>query len=140
VTPRVLRDVSSVTTRTRLLAATVATPVAVAPTSFHTLAHPDGELATAAGAARAGALYVLPTRSTCRIEDIAAVTAAAADGTWWFQVYVMRDRDLTAGLARRAAAAGPAALVRTADSAAGVASVGEIAGLARAGTTGCRPA
>jgi 4-hydroxymandelate oxidase len=112
--PRVLRDVSETDTSVSLLGAALATPVGVAPTAFHRMAHPDGELATAAGAARAGALYVLSTRSTCRIEDVGAVVAAAG-GTWWFQVYVMRDRDLTAGLVRRAARAGAAALVLTAD-------------------------
>ena len=48
----------------------VATPLAVAPTGFHRLGHPEGEVATAAGAARAGALFVLSTRSTRRIEDV----------------------------------------------------------------------
>src|ERR1022692_1758563 len=112
--PPGLRDVSVTDTAVSLLGAALATPVGVAPTAFHRMAHPDGELATAAGAARAGALYVLSTRSTCRIEDVGAVVAAAG-GTWWFQVYVMRDRDLTAGLIRRAARAGAAALVLTAD-------------------------
>jgi 4-hydroxymandelate oxidase len=112
--PRVLRDVSRVHTRTALLGATVATPVCVAPTSFHRLAHPDGEAATAAGAARAGALYVLATRSSRTIEDVGAVLAAER-GAWWFQVYIMRDRELTAGVVRRAALAGAAALVLTAD-------------------------
>ena len=112
--PRVLRDVSAVDTATRLLGAGVATPFCVAPSGFHGLAHPDGELASAAGAARAGALFVLSTRSTRRIEDVAAAVAAEG-GTWWFQVYLMRDRELTAGLVRRAAAAGAAALVLTAD-------------------------
>ena len=112
--PRVLRDVSAVDTTASLLGARMATPVGVAPTAFHRMAHADGELATAAGAARAGALYVLSTRSSCRIEETASVVAAAG-GTWWYQVYVMRDRDLTAGLVRRAAAAGAAALVLTAD-------------------------
>jgi 4-hydroxymandelate oxidase len=112
--PRVLRDVSATDTAVRMLGAAMATPVGVAPTAFHRMAHPDGELATAAGAARAGALYVLSTRSTRRIEDVGAVVAAAG-GTWWFQVYVMRDRELTAGLVRRAAMAGAAALVLTGD-------------------------
>jgi 4-hydroxymandelate oxidase len=112
--PRVLRDVSAVDTATRLLGTDVATPLCVAPSGFHGLAHPDGELASAAGAARAGALFVLSTRSTRRIEDVGAAVAAEG-GTWWFQVYLMRDRDLTAGLVRRAAAAGAAALVLTAD-------------------------
>jgi 4-hydroxymandelate oxidase len=108
--PRVLRDVSSVDTGTVLLGRPVATPLAVAPTGFHRLAHPDGEVATAAGAARAGALFVLSTRSTRRIEDVAEVA-----GTWWFQVYMMVDRSHTARLVQRAAAAGASALVLTAD-------------------------
>lgn len=112
--PQVLRDVSATDTAVSLLGAALATPVGVAPTAFHRMAHPDAELATAAGAARAGALYVLSTRSTCRIEDVGAVVTAAG-GTWWFQVYVMRDRGLTAGLVRRAVRAGAAALVLTAD-------------------------
>jgi 4-hydroxymandelate oxidase len=112
--PRVLREVSSVDTGTRLLGTAFATPLCVAPTGYQRLAHPDGELATAAGAARAGALFVLSTRSTCRIEDVAEAVARHR-GTWWFQVYLMRDRVLTEGLVRRAAAAGAAALVLTAD-------------------------
>jgi 4-hydroxymandelate oxidase len=112
--PRVLRAVSAVDTATRLLGTEFATPLCVAPTGFHGLAHPDGELATAAGAARAGALFVLSSRSSRRIEEVGDVVAAAG-GHWWFQVYVMRDRDLTADLVRRAAAAGASALVLTAD-------------------------
>jgi len=112
--PRVLRDVSAVDTTVNLLGADLATPLCVAPTGFHGLAHPDGEVATAAGAARAGALFALSTRSSRRIEDVGRAVAAEG-GTWWFQVYLMRDRELTAGLVRRAAAAGAAALVLTAD-------------------------
>jgi len=114
IAPRVLREVSAVNPAAKLLGAQFATPLCVAPTAFHGLAHPDGELATAAGTAQAGALFVLSTRSTRRIEDVAGVIAAEG-GTWWFQVYLMRDRDLSAGLVRRAAAAGAAALVLTAD-------------------------
>jgi 4-hydroxymandelate oxidase len=108
--PRVLRDVSVVDTGVELTGAALATPVGVAPTAFHGLAHPDGEIASATGAAKAGALYVMSTRCTRRIEDV-----AAAAGTWWFQTYMMRDRELTAGLVRRAAACGAAALVLTGD-------------------------
>jgi 4-hydroxymandelate oxidase len=99
--PRVLRDVSAVRT-------------GVAPTAFHRLAHPQGEVATAAGAARAGALFVLSTRSTHRIEDVGTAVADGG-GSWWFQVYLMSERELTARLVRRAAAAGAQALVLTAD-------------------------
>jgi 4-hydroxymandelate oxidase len=112
--PRVLRDVSAVDTAAMLLGTPVATPLCAAPTGYQGLAHPDGELAAAAGAARAGALYVLSTRSTRRIEDVGD-TVAAHGGAWWFQVYVMRDRRLTEGLVRRAAAAGARALVLTGD-------------------------
>jgi 4-hydroxymandelate oxidase len=112
--PRVLRDVSVVDTATRLLGTPVGTPLCAAPTGYQGLAHPDGEPAAAAGAARAGALYVLSTRSTRRIEEVAEA-AAAYGGPWWFQVYVMRDRRLTEGLVRRAAAAGARALVLTGD-------------------------
>jgi 4-hydroxymandelate oxidase len=112
--PRVLRDVSSVDTSIRLLGTPFLTPIGVAPTGFHSLAHPDGEVATAAGAARAGALFVLSFRSTRRIEDVAAAVAAEG-GTWWFQVYMMQDRNRTLALVQRAAAAGARALVLTGD-------------------------
>jgi 4-hydroxymandelate oxidase len=112
--PRVLRDVTAVDTTITVPGGTLTTPIGVAPTAFHGLAHPGGELATAAGAARAGALFVLSTRSTRRIEDVAEVVGGLG-GTWWFQVYLMRDRELTAGLVRRAAAAGASALVLTGD-------------------------
>jgi 4-hydroxymandelate oxidase len=112
--PRILRDVTAVDTTVTVPGGTLPTPIAVAPTAYHGLAHPDGELATAAGAARAGALFVLSTRSTRRIEEVAEVMGSLG-GTWWFQVYVMRDRELTAGLVRRAAAAGAGALVLTGD-------------------------
>lgn len=98
--PRVLREVSSVDTGSRLLGAAFSTPPCVAPTGYQRLAHPDGELATAAGAARAGALFVLSTTSTCRIEDVAD-SVARHGGTWWFQVDLMRDRGLTEGLVSR---------------------------------------
>ena len=115
--PRVLRDVSAVDTSVRLpgLPETVArTPVGVAPTGFQGLASPEGELATARGAAAAGALMIVSSRCSRRLEDIGKA-AADGGGAWWFQVYVMRDRDLTARLAGRALAAGARALVLTAD-------------------------
>ncbi len=115
--PRVLRDVSAVDTSVRLpgLPETIArTPIAVAPTGFQGLAAAEGEVATARGAARAGALMVLSTRSSMRIEEVAE-TVASEGGAWWFQVYVMRDRTLTARLVERAVAAGARALVLTGD-------------------------
>jgi len=115
--PRVLRDVSAVDTSVQLPGhpqTLAATPVAVAPTAFQGLAHPDGELAAAQGAAEAGALFVLSTRTTRRLEEVAKVVGDRG-GAWWFQVYLMRDRDLTASLVDRAVAAGARALVLTGD-------------------------
>jgi 4-hydroxymandelate oxidase len=111
--PHVLRDVSRVDTGVEVCGTPLATPIAVAPTAAHRLVHPDGEAATAAGAAGAGALYVLSTRSSLPVEEVGA--ALAAGGIWWFQVYVMRDRQLTAHLVRRAVAAGAGAIVLTGD-------------------------
>jgi len=108
--PRVLRDVSRVDTSTSVLGTRVAAPVLVAPTAFHRLAHPSGELATAQGTAAAGSLLVLSTRSSTRIESV-----AAAAGPWWFQVYLLRDRGLTKDLVQRATASGAKALVLTGD-------------------------
>jgi 4-hydroxymandelate oxidase len=109
--PRALRDVSSVDSGTSLFGVDLAAPVLVAPTASHGLVHADGEVATALGAATAGSALILSTRATRPIADV----AAAADGRWWFQVYVMRDRRATHDLVRRAADAGARALVLTGD-------------------------
>ncbi|MEQ4205812.1 alpha-hydroxy acid oxidase [Actinopolymorpha sp. B9G3] len=108
--PRVLRDVSDVETATSVLGTPVASPVLVAPTGYHRLAHPDGEVATAKGTAEAGSLFVLSTRATASLDEVAAVA-----GPWWMQHYLLRDRDLTAEIVRGAVDAGARALVLTAD-------------------------
>jgi 4-hydroxymandelate oxidase len=109
----VLRDVGTVDTATAVLGSPVASPVLAAPTAFHKLAHPDGEAATATGAAAAGALMVAATRSTTSLEDIAAAGGPGAPR--WFQVYVLQERDHTAAMVQRAAKAGYTALVLTGD-------------------------
>jgi 4-hydroxymandelate oxidase len=108
--PRVLVDVSAVTTATTVLGTKVNTPVLVAPTAMHRCAHPDGEAATAAGTAESGSLFCLSSRSGTPMAKI-----AAAGGPWWAQVYVLRDRELTAGFVRSAASAGAGALMLTGD-------------------------
>ena len=110
--PRVLRDVSTVSTATTVLGTPVAAPILVAPTAFQRMAHPDGECATAAGAAAAGTLMVQSTRSTASCGDVAAAAPALPR---WFQVYVLRDRAHTAALIGTAVDAGCRALVLTAD-------------------------
>ncbi len=112
--PSVLAGVGAASTQTRLLGSDLASPVLAAPTAYHRLAHPEGELATAAGVADAGSLMVLSTRTTVPLEQVGELLATR--GTpWWWQSYLVRDRALTAGLARRAAAAGATAVVLTGD-------------------------
>lgn len=109
--PRVLRDVSKTTTGTRVLGTEISMPVLVAPTAYHQLVHPEGEVATAQGSADAGTLYTMSTLSNRLVEDV----AVGSDGPKWMQVYVFRDRKLTEDLVSRAEKAGFEALVLTVD-------------------------
>ena len=107
--PRVLVDVRGVDPSLQLLGHRLRHPVLLAPTAFQRLAHPEGELATARAAKRAGAILVASTLSTHTIEEI----AVAAQGSLWFQLYVFRDRELTRAIVERAEAAGATALALT---------------------------
>jgi L-lactate dehydrogenase (cytochrome) len=111
--PRVLRDVGEVDPSTTLLGRPLPLPLVLAPTGFTRIADPDGELAVARAAARAGVPYTLSTLSTRSIEEVAAASA----GPKWFQVYVWRDRGLVKDMIGRAASAGYEALVLTVDTA-----------------------
>jgi 4-hydroxymandelate oxidase len=108
---RVLRDVSRRSLVATILGQEHSMPVVIAPTAFHRLAHPEGEVATARAAARADVVMTLSTLSTRSIEDV----SEAAGGRLWFQLYVYRDREATRELVQRAEAAGARALVLTAD-------------------------
>ena len=108
--PRVLVDVSEIDTRTTVLGSEISMPVIVAPTAFHKLADPEGELATARGAAAADTVLCLASLSNTSIEDVAEVA-----GPRWFQLYVFRDRGLTRNLIERAEASGYGAIVVTVD-------------------------
>jgi 4-hydroxymandelate oxidase len=108
--PHVLVDVSAVSSATTVLGAPVALPVIVAPTALHRHADPNGEVASALGAARAGACFVL---SCLANRDLAEV--AGGPGVRWMQVYVLKDRGWTVEMVQRAAAAGYRALVLTVD-------------------------
>lgn len=110
--PRVLVDVSTVSTATTVLGSRVSSPVLLAPTAIQGLAHPEGEVASARGAAAAGACMVLSSLATRSLEDVAA---GAPGAPRWMQVYVLRDRGRTTELVDRAVAAGYRALVLTAD-------------------------
>ncbi|MEO6245861.1 MAG: alpha-hydroxy acid oxidase [Opitutaceae bacterium] len=110
--PRILVDVSHLDTRVMLLGRELAFPILIAPTAYHKLAHPDGEAATARGAAASGAVLVVSTSATMTMEEV----ASAAPGPKWFQLYVQRDREFTRELVRRAEAARYEVLVITVDS------------------------
>jgi len=98
ILPRVLRDVAQVDLSTTVLGTRIDLPVLVAPSGSHRLAHPEGELATARGAARTGTCYVISTSSSYPMEEI----AAASHGPKWFQLYCYRDRAITRSLIERA--------------------------------------
>jgi 4-hydroxymandelate oxidase len=85
--------------------------VLIAPTAFHRLAHPDGEVATARAAAATGTIMIASMASTIAIEDVAATGASL-----WFQLYLQPDRAFTSAVVKRAEAAGCRALVVTVDS------------------------
>jgi 4-hydroxymandelate oxidase len=108
---RVLRDVGTVDTRVSVLGLELPYPIVLAPTALHKLAHPEGELATARGAATAGALMTLSTIASTTLEDVARASA----GPKWFQLYVQKDLGYTAELVARAESAGYRALVVTVD-------------------------
>ncbi len=110
--PRMLRDVSAIDTSVSVLGARIAAPLMVAPTGRHRLFHPEGERATARGAAAAGVPYVMASAATVTMEDAAAERGAAPQ---WFQLYLPPERAVTEGLLDRAAAAGFAAVVLTVD-------------------------
>jgi L-lactate dehydrogenase (cytochrome) len=110
--PDVLRDVSSLDTTTRILGGTSAMPFGIAPTGFTRLMQTEGEIAGAGAAAASGIPFTLSTLGTTSIED---VRAANPNGRNWFQLYVMRQREISYGLVERAAAAGFDTLMFTVD-------------------------
>ena len=110
--PRVLQDVSGVSTSTTILGKPSAAPWAFAPTGFTRMMHTEGEPAVARVAARVGVPYALSTMGTTSIEQLAA---DAPDVRRWFQLYLWRDREASRDFVARAQAEGYEALVLTVD-------------------------
>lgn len=110
--PRVLVDVSACDPSTTLLGSELSSPIGIAPTAYHKMMHPDGEVATARGAADAGALYIPSFFASQPLEDIATAGGAALR---WLQLYWLRDREAFGAVVDRATAAGYRALVLTVD-------------------------
>jgi L-lactate dehydrogenase (cytochrome) len=108
---RILNDVAGRSTKTTILGEPAALPLVLAPVGLTGMQHSDGEILACRAAQQAGIPYTLSTMSICSIEDV----AAAVDKPFWFQLYVMKDRDYIRSLIERAAAAKCSALVLTVD-------------------------
>ena len=109
--PRVLVDVSEVSTAIELMGARLELPVLIAPVAFQKLAHPDGEVAMARAAEAAGTVMCLSTIATCGPTEVGAGCA----GRKWMQLYSFRDRGITRALLDEAAEAGFEAVLLTVD-------------------------
>lgn len=110
--PSILKNVSALDTSTTVFGGPSALPFGIGPTGFARLMHTEGETAGAGAAGAAGIPFSLSTLGTTSIED---VKAANPNGRNWFQLYVMRDREISYDLVRRAAAAGFDTLFFTVD-------------------------
>ncbi|AQS40903.1 MAG: FMN-dependent dehydrogenase [Candidatus Tokpelaia hoelldobleri] len=108
---RVLVDMTGRSLKSRMTGQDVAMPVALAPTGLAGMQHADGEMLAAQAAEEFGVPFTLSTMSICSIEDVASVTRKP----FWFQLYVMKDRDFIVNLIERAKAAKCSALVLTLD-------------------------
>ena len=108
---RVLVDMDNRTLETTMIGEKVSMPVALAPTGSTGMQHADGEILAAQAAEEFGVPFTLSTMAICSIEDVASVTKKP----FWFQLYVMRDKDFVYNLIDRAKAANCSALVLTLD-------------------------
>ncbi|MCL2515577.1 MAG: alpha-hydroxy-acid oxidizing protein [Microbacteriaceae bacterium] len=110
--PSILRDVSHTDPSTTVLGGPSALPFGIAPTGFTRLMQTEGEIAGAGAAGAAGIPFTLSTLGTTSIEDVRAANPA---GRNWFQLYVMKQREISYGLVERAATAGFDTLFFTVD-------------------------
>lgn len=108
---KVLRNMDGRSLATTMIGQSVTMPVAIAPTGFTGMMWADGEIHAARAAEKFGIPFSLSTMSICSIEDVATHTTAP----FWFQLYVMRDREFMKNLIARAKAAHCSALILTAD-------------------------
>ncbi len=99
-------------TRSSMIGQDVAMPVVIAPTGLTGMQHADGEIHGARAAKKFGLPFTLSTMSICSIEDVSQATGGHP---FWFQLYVMKDRDFVGRLIDRAKAANCSALVLTLD-------------------------
>ncbi len=112
IVPRMLRGAKERDHSTTVLGTKMAGPIMIAPVGVQTLAHPDGELATARAASGLGLTYI---HSTAASHDFEQVAAASGDGSRWYQLYYPTDPDVTESFLDRAKAGGYETLVVTLD-------------------------
>ncbi len=110
--PNILRDVSRVSTRVKMLGVEHSLPFGIAPTGFTRMMQTEGEIAGCTAAADAEIPYTLSTMGTRSIEDVAL---AAPHGRNWFQLYMWKDRERSMALVDRAKSSGFDTLVLTVD-------------------------
>ncbi|MEZ7848684.1 MAG: alpha-hydroxy acid oxidase [Polaromonas sp.] len=108
---RVAVNMENRSTATKMVGINVKMPVAIAPVGLTGMQHADGEIKAAKAAEKFGIPFILSTMSICSIEDIAANTQAP----FWYQLYMMRDREAMAAMIERTRKAGCTALVLTLD-------------------------
>jgi len=108
---KILVDMTNRSLATSLIGQDVKMPMALAPTGFCGMQHPNGEILAAKAASEAGIPFTLSTMSICSIEDV----ASSVDEPFWFQVYMLRDRVFMDNLIKRAKAAECSALMLTVD-------------------------
>lgn len=113
--PRILTGSGIADTTITLFGRTWAAPIGVAPCAYHTLAHPDGEIATMRAAAAAGLPLVLSMYSGKSFKELQGAAPAAEPAVLWQQLYCLRERSLIEGLIRTAEISGVEALVLTVD-------------------------
>ncbi len=112
IVPRMLRDVSERSLERTVLGTRLPAPVLLAPIGVQTVAHPDGELASARAAAHVGVPLIASTAASHTIEQIAE---AAGEQSCWYQLYWPRDRELARSFIERAEKSGYEAIVVTLD-------------------------
>ncbi|XP_034208456.1 peroxisomal (S)-2-hydroxy-acid oxidase GLO4 isoform X1 [Prunus dulcis] len=109
--PRVLVDVSRIDMSTTILGYKISAPIMIAPTAMHQLAHPEGEVATARAAAACNTIMILSNMSTCTVEEV----ASSCNAVRFFQLYVLKRRDISAQIVHRVEKNGYKAIVLTVD-------------------------
>lgn len=108
--PRILIDVSTITTHCSILQESLNSPILIAPTAYHGLAHPDAEKAVAKASKTTDTLMIASCMANTSLEEIARIDSAR-----WFQFYIFNNRDYTLKLINRAEQSGYSALVLTVD-------------------------